>query len=198
MSSADLVVIGAGPAGLAASLAAAECGLHVVLVDERPAPGGQYLGGRQPSATPAERQGRTLLDRLPYHSIDLRSQTVVWNLSPDLYVSLFGPQGADTVAARAVIVAGGGRERVLPFPGWTLPGVMTAGAAQLLVKNYGVTPGHRVLLAGSGPLLLPAASALAAAGATVVAVLEAGHPAAWLPQGPALAFSVSGGGRLAE
>ena len=84
--------------------------------------------------------------------------------------------GAERMEADAVILATGARETVTPFPGWTLPGVMTVGAAQLLVKRHGVCPagpGQRVLLAGSGPLLLPAAARLVEAGAHVVGVLEA-------------------------
>ena len=84
-----------------------------------------------------------------------------------------------------MILATGAREQTVPFPGWTLPGVMTVGAAQLLAKRHGLTPGKRVLVAGSGPLLLPAAAKLAELGAQVVGVLEATHPRAWLPFAPA-------------
>jgi NADPH-dependent 2,4-dienoyl-CoA reductase/sulfur reductase-like enzyme len=78
------------------------------------------------------------------------------------------------------VLAAGAREQVIPFPGWTLPGVMTVGAAQLLAKRRRVLPGKRVLIAGSGPLLLAAAATLASHGAQVVAVLEATRPQAWL------------------
>jgi NADPH-dependent 2,4-dienoyl-CoA reductase/sulfur reductase-like enzyme len=78
--------------------------------------------------------------------------------------------------ARAVVVATGATEIALPFPGWDLPGVTAAGAAQALLKGQGVAVGHRVLVSGSGPLLLPAAAALAASGVRVVAVLEATAP----------------------
>ena len=119
-------------------------------------------------------------------------------MSPGLRLDLYGPQGLQALEARAVIVAGGGRELVLPFPGWTLPGVMTAGAAQLLVKKYGVLPGRRILLAGSGPLLLPVAHSLAQAGANVISILEATGPLSWLRRAPALLQMLGDWDRLAE
>ncbi len=111
---------------------------------------------------------------------------MAWNLAGDLTLSLYH-RGEVTSSLRvgAVILASGAREQVVPFPGWTLPGVMTVGAAQLLAKRHGLIPGKRVLLAGSGPLLLPAAARLAELGAEVVGVLEATHPTAWLPYAPA-------------
>jgi NADPH-dependent 2,4-dienoyl-CoA reductase/sulfur reductase-like enzyme len=185
MWSTDLAVIGAGPAGLAAALTAAHAGMSVVLLDERPAAGGQYLGGRLPPDSPAGRAGTTLLDQLPLSEVDWRAGTLVWDLRPDLTIGTLAGDVVAWLQARAVIVAGGARELVLPFPGWTLPGVMTPGAAQLLVKRYDVLPGRRVLLAGSGPLLLPAAQALAHAGATVVGLLETAHPSHMLRGAPA-------------
>jgi NADPH-dependent 2,4-dienoyl-CoA reductase/sulfur reductase-like enzyme len=198
MTELDLAVIGAGPAGLAAAVAGARAGLHVTLIDERPAPGGQYLGGHAPALTGAERRGRELLAQLPDSGVILRSQTLVWDLAAGLRLSLYGPDGAQTLEVQAAIVAGGARELVLPFPGWTLPGVMTAGAAQLLVKKYGVVPGQRVLLAGSGPLLLPVVYGLVGAGAQVVAVLEATQPADWLRQAPALGLAAGAWDRAGE
>ncbi len=100
-----------------------------------------------------------------------------------------GPEGGaeTTVEVRAVVLATGAAELVLPFPGWDLPGVTTAGAAQALLKSQGVTVGRRVLVAGSGPRLLPVAASLAQAGVTVVAVLEATPAPADLPQAAGLA-----------
>jgi NADPH-dependent 2,4-dienoyl-CoA reductase/sulfur reductase-like enzyme len=98
-------------------------------------------------------------------------------MTGDLELDLIGPSGASRLVARAVVVAGGAHELVAPFPGWTLPGVVTAGAAQTLLKEHGTAPGQRVLLAGSGPLLLVVAAALAAAGVPVVAMAEAARPA---------------------
>jgi len=185
MTATELAVVGAGPAGLAA-VAAAGLGVEVVLVDEYPRPGGQYLKGAPHAATPAstvERQGHTLLAELARLGVSLRTQTQVWGIE-GLKLALHGPDGLDWLEAEAVVVATGARELVLPFPGWTLPGVMTLGGAQILAKEHGVLPGQRILLAGSGPLLLAVADELVRQGVEVVAVLEATHPGQWLRHAP--------------
>ena len=187
----DVAVIGAGPAGLSAALAAAELGLKVTLIDESPAAGGQYLVDRPgesapPSVSAAERRGHALLRRLADAPVAWRAETLAWHLESDLTLWLYRRgEATSPLRAGAVILASGAREQAVPFPGWTLPGVMTVGAAQLLAKRHGILPGKRVLLAGSGPLLLPAAAKLAELGAEVVGVLEATHPGAWLPYAPA-------------
>jgi NADPH-dependent 2,4-dienoyl-CoA reductase/sulfur reductase-like enzyme len=213
MASTDVAVVGAGPAGLSAALTAANLGLKVTLIDELPAPGGQYLVGnpaihsrdtKQPPFSAAERQGLALLGSLAQTSVETRFETLVWHLGSDYepfprcwtlglyhFPPELGGQGGiagkvEYLTAGAVILASGAREQVVPFPGWTLPGVMTIGAAQLLARRHGVAAGRRVLLAGSGPLLLPAAVHLAGLGAEVVALLEATHPLDWLPHGPAV------------
>jgi NADPH-dependent 2,4-dienoyl-CoA reductase/sulfur reductase-like enzyme len=84
------------------------------------------------------------------------------------------------VSSRYLVLAPGAYDRQIPFPGWDLPGVMTAGGAQALLKGQGVVAGRRVLVAGTGPFLLPVAAGLAMRGATVAGVHEANHPAAWL------------------
>jgi NADPH-dependent 2,4-dienoyl-CoA reductase/sulfur reductase-like enzyme len=189
MARTDVVVIGAGPGGLSAALAAADRGLNVTLIDELPAPGGQYLVGEGAGAHPvsaAERQGVDLLARLPQAGVETRFETLVWNLSGDLLLALYRSGRVEYLAAGAVILAAGAREQVIPFPGWTLPGVMTVGAAQLLAKRHRVIPGRRVLLAGSGPFLLPAAAHLADLGAEIPAILEATRLRAWLKHAPAV------------
>jgi NADPH-dependent 2,4-dienoyl-CoA reductase/sulfur reductase-like enzyme len=213
MAATDVAVIGAGPGGLSAALTAVGLGLRVTLIDELPAPGGQYLVGRETfhrlaaehfPLSAAERQGMNLLERLPQAGVGTRFETLVWYLADcrepsgrDLTLGLYhsspglGCQegredSVEYLTAGAVILAAGAREQVVPFPGWTLPGMMTVGASQLLAKRHGVIPGHRVLLAGSGPLLLPAAVHLAEVGAEVLAVLEATHLRAWLKHGPAV------------
>jgi thioredoxin reductase/bacterioferritin-associated ferredoxin len=191
----DVAVIGAGPAGLAAALTAARLGLRSVLIDELPHPGGQYLvqmagALRTPAAHPpvssAERRGLDLLRAMADARLEWWGETLVWHLDADLRVwSYRRGEATSFLRAGAVILASGAREQAMPFPGWTLPGVMTVGAAQLLAKRHGLLPGRRVLTAGSGPLLLPAAAKLAELGAHVVGVLEATHPTAWLPHAAA-------------
>jgi NADPH-dependent 2,4-dienoyl-CoA reductase/sulfur reductase-like enzyme len=191
---ADVAVVGAGPAGMAAALAAADLGAQVVLVDAGAAMGGQIY--RQPATAEAAAGpsvGPKLPQRLRRAAGHLRIQhlpgTTVWQaikVTDGAGGAEFGlwltsaagradaeTAGPDQLLARAVVVATGASEVVLPFPGWELPGVTTVGAAQALLKGQGVVAGRRVLVAGSGPLLLPAAAGLAEAGAHVVAVLEA-------------------------
>jgi NADPH-dependent 2,4-dienoyl-CoA reductase/sulfur reductase-like enzyme len=89
-----------------------------------------------------------------------------------------------TIVADVVVLATGAHERVVPFPGWDLPGVMTVGGAQALLKGQGVRPGEAVVVAGAGPLLLPVAASLVAVGTRLVAVADAGSPLAWASGGP--------------
>jgi D-hydroxyproline dehydrogenase subunit alpha len=190
MATTDLAVVGAGPAGLAAAIAAAKAGVRVTLVDEYARPGGQYLKGAHhsaglPRALATERKGHALLDQLSGLDIELRTETLVWGIE-GLRLALAHSGALDWLEADAVIVATGARELVVPFPGWTLPGVMTLGAAQVLAKEHGVAPGKRVLLAGTGPLLLPAVNQLTTLGAQVVAILEATRPGGWVAHAPAL------------
>lgn len=189
MATTELAVIGAGPAGLAAAITAAQAGVRVTLLDEYPRPGGQYLKGAAGAAgspvSATERQGRALLQKLAGLPIELRLQTLVWGIEGKRLV-LAGPAGLDWLEAGAIIAATGARELVMPFPGWTLPGVLTLGAAQVLAKEHGVLPGRRILLAGSGPLLLPVANQLAHRGAQVIAVLEATRPAQWFAHAAAV------------
>ncbi len=188
MPFAELAVVGAGPAGLSAAVTAARLGVKVVLIDEYIQPGGQYLKGETFADTlssPAERQGRALLRSLPSAGITTYWQTVVWH-SEKNRLHLHRPQGPLTLDAATVIAATGARELALPFPGWTLPGVMTVGGIQVLVKAHRVLPGQKILLAGSGPLLLAAAYTLISHGLPPVAVLESSAPRQWMRFGPAL------------
>ncbi|MFF9300807.1 NAD(P)/FAD-dependent oxidoreductase [Streptomyces sp. NPDC014764] len=186
----DLAVIGAGPAGIAAALAAARRGIRVALVDAAPGPGGQYF--RQPApgldtegAVPRHgpRTWTRLRDALAASTVDVRPEHHVWCVereSAGLTVhALLGPEQRESVELRAdaVLLATGGYETVLPFPGWTLPGVVTAGGAQAMLKGGLVTPGHTAVVAGAGPLLLPVATGLAAAGVRVAALVESSDPA---------------------
>ena len=183
----ELVVIGAGPAGMEAALAAAEAGVEVVLIDRQSRPGGQYY--RQPlevssgapsgvslGAPPAEAQ-RLFQQLAGAANLRCLSETLVWGAfpaetGPGWVLSLVGPEAPPRLQAETLVLATGAYDRPVAFPGWTLPGVMTAGAAQTLLKSQRVLPGRRILLAGSGPLQLALAAQLAQAGAEVVAVLE--------------------------
>lgn len=174
--SAEIVVVGAGPGGLSAAAAAAQCGAQVTLIDAHPVPGGQYY--HQPPdrfrqlATSRQKDGRKLWQHVTDAGVKILSDTTVWNLDGKKTLSIYGPNGINTVRAQIVILSTGAYERTAAFPGWTLPGVITAGAAQILLYHR-VKPGLRVLAAGTGPLQLVTAANLVKAGIDVVSVLEA-------------------------
>ncbi|MYX32405.1 MULTISPECIES: NAD(P)/FAD-dependent oxidoreductase [unclassified Streptomyces] len=181
----ELAVVGAGPAGLAAALEAADAGVRVALVDAAPQAGGQFY--RQPApGLRARRAGalhhawgtwRRLRGRLDAHigagRVTHLPGCQVWCLEPGFTLHTLE---AGAIGADGVVLATGGYEKVLPFPGWTLPGVVTAGGAQAMLKGGLVLPGRTVVVAGTGPLLLPVAAGLAAAGARVAALAEAADP----------------------
>ncbi|MBY6260896.1 FAD-dependent oxidoreductase [Azospirillum sp. 412522] len=184
----DLLVIGAGPAGLAAAEAAARRGAAVVVLDERPQSGGQYFKPLAPSHRadrPTDRQfraGLALLDAAKAAGAAIVQEATVWGAhAPDEVVAVVA--GRETVyRPRRLVIAGGAYERPAPFEGWTLPGVMTTGAGQTLARAYRVAPGRRVVVAGNGPLNLQLACELVEGGVEVAAVLESAprpSPAQW-------------------
>jgi thioredoxin reductase len=147
----------------------------VTLLDGYPRPGGQYY--RLPPerllsrATRRQQEGLRLWQSTLDAGVEILPERVVWNLTHERVLIIAGPHGRGTIRAGAVIVASGAYERLVPFPGWTLPGVMTSGAAQALLYQ-GVQPGRRVLLAGCGPLQWTTAAEILEAGVEVAAVLE--------------------------
>ncbi len=185
--SIQLAVVGAGPAGLAAALEAEELGLPVTLIDLFPQPGGQYFK-QAPVAfgveAPQDGEARRLLHGLGRPGVRLMSEASAWGIFPDrkddgYLLGLCGPGGTPRrLRARTVILATGAYDRPVPFPGWTLPGVMTAGAALTLLRHQRVLPGQRVLLSGTGPLQLVLAQELIDAGADLAGILDA-NPFPW-------------------
>lgn len=175
----QLAVIGAGPTGLAASTTASEHGLSVALFDEQPAPGGQIY--RAIESVPEQRaeqlgaeylRGGELARALRRSAVDYFPNSRVWSLNRDREIGLLHHQQTCIITAGQVLVAGGAMERPVPFPGWTLPGVMHAGAGQILLKTAGMVPANGVVLAGSGPLLLLLAHQYLHAGVEIKALLD--------------------------
>lgn len=198
---ADLLVVGGGAGGLSAAVAARSAGLDVLLLDERPHPGGQYYKQAAPAlgAPPLDAQqraGEALHAEAVRRGVRILPGAEVW--APlDARSVLFVRHGASAIArGRALLLATGAFERGVPFPGWTLPGVMTTGALQTFWRSHRVRPGRRVLVAGNGPLNLQVANEARDAGAEVVAVVEAApllDPRRW----PALARMAAADPRLA-
>jgi NADPH-dependent 2,4-dienoyl-CoA reductase/sulfur reductase-like enzyme len=188
MIESDIAIVGAGPAGLAAAGFALEYGLTVTLLDDNPTPGGQYF--RQPP--PAlrrdvttrqdqdHRRAAVLFEVLAHARLRHLPDAVVWDAPEPGVLAFAGGRESGRVRAAVTILATGAVERAVPFPGWTLPGVMTAGGVQNLIKGQRVLPGRRFLVAGNGPLLLAVAHSIVRAGGKVVEVAEsASAPGSW-------------------
>lgn len=184
MKELELVIVGAGPAGLCAAMEAAGAGAGVTLFDEQHSPGGQifrqYQQGFQVTRPellgPDYRRGQELLKRFrAAGGVDHRERAAVWGLFPDRELAFCQDGNSQSVRYQTLILATGAYDRPVCFPGWTLPGVLTAGGTQVMVKNQRVLPGKRFLLAGTGPLQLALANQITAAGGEVVAICEAGR-----------------------
>jgi len=173
----DILIIGAGPAGMAAALAAAPSGAAIVLVDDNPAPGGQiWRDGPGAHLPPLARTHRERLAGLPNVRVLTGTRVVGLGDTPatDTAPALLlenGQQGWTQHCGRLVLCTGA-RELLLPFPGWTLPGVTGAGGLQALIKAGLPVRGQRIVIAGTGPLLLAAAHTAREAGAQVLRIAE--------------------------
>jgi NADPH-dependent 2,4-dienoyl-CoA reductase/sulfur reductase-like enzyme len=193
----QIAVIGSGPAGMAAAIEASDLEISVVVLDQQPAPGGQIYRGLEKQKNSGEAlfgtdyfQGRPLIDAFRQNSIDYRAETQVWEVTKNKNIHFLADKSAKRIQAEQIIIAGGAQERPFPFPGWTLPGVMTAGAAQILLKAASMGAGHAVF-AGSGPLLYLIVSQYLRAGLPVTAVLETTPFSNYLRATPHLAAGVS-------
>jgi len=195
----DVAIVGAGPAGLAAPATTAGAGLTTLLLDENPAPGGQVW--RAVTTTPVQERsilgddywaGAALVAEAKASGAEIVQGATVWSLDAtrELAVSCGGT--SRFIKARRVILATGALERPFPIPGWTLPGVMAAGALQTLLKASALVPEGRVVLAGTGPLLWLLAAQLLRAGAPIEALLDTTPAANYLRALPHVAaFALS-------
>lgn len=185
-TSTDVLIIGAGAAGLSAAALISSVGVNVVVLDENALPGGQYyrqsrLAGSLPAKIvgPSQDAGRALIDQVNLEYARIYTDTLVWGVEGNNTVLYAQGGRSGRISSKAIILATGAHERVIPFPGWTLPGVMTAGAAQTLLKAQGLLPGKRIVIAGTGPFLFPVSTQLAAAGARLEAVCELSRDRLW-------------------
>ena len=166
----DVVVVGAGPAGIAAACMAADRGRKVTVLDNSPWLGGQIWRGAL--AHSGHGPARHWIDRLQKSGVTVLSNATAF-AAPSSHVLLAEtPDGVLELSWKKLVLAPGARERFLPFPGWTLPGVVGPGGLYAMVKSGWPIAGKRVVVAGSGPLLLAAADGLKQAGARVSSVAE--------------------------
>jgi len=178
----DAVIIGMGPAGMAAAIEMAEQGVNTSVIDESPEAGGQiyrrFSTGLEISDTnflgPKHKNGAKLIKRFNSlrHKITVLSDTYVWGFFGANTLSLVKQGEICLVTFNKLLLTEGAMERSIPFPGWTLPGIMTLGGLQRTVIHERLLPGRRFLLAGCSPLLLPVAAALTAAGAEIIALCD--------------------------
>jgi NADPH-dependent 2,4-dienoyl-CoA reductase/sulfur reductase-like enzyme len=179
-----IAIIGAGPAGLAAAKVASEIGAEVIVLDSAPRPGGQYWRHRDGVQGYKSHRASGYFDAV----INSRNVTYihgaqVWSATRNkssITLNYLQSGVEKTITVEKLILTTGAYDRSIPFTGWELPGSMTPGAAQALLKGYGVVAGKKILVSGTGPFLLPVAVGLAEAGAEVLGIVEAHSPLRWL------------------
>jgi D-hydroxyproline dehydrogenase subunit alpha len=192
MASPEIVIVGAGPAGLAAGIEAARLSASVLVLDEYAQPGGQYYrqlapgfsASRDRSLFAHAREGQARVEEARQCGVQFLPGALAWGGFADGTIALQVDDASQTLKPAKLILASGAHDRPVAFPGWTLPGVIASGAAQALVRSHGILPGRRILMAGTGPLQIAVAAQLVEAGAQLAGVLEANRPAALLRTAP--------------
>ena len=190
----DLIVIGAGPAGISAAITASRHGLKVTLIDDAPIAGGQIY-----RATPKEwtqnasssayqdlDDGNALRDLLSNSNVTHLTNHAVWAVAPGFQVRAVSVSKEIKLSAKKLIVCSGVTERILPFPGWTTPGVIGLAASTNLLKSQQILPGREPVIAGSGPLLYAVANAIIVAGGRPTAIVDLGSLVDWIVSLPKL------------
>lgn len=184
MKEVEMAIVGAGPAGLSAAIEAAKAGVHVVLIDENKRPGGQLFKQTHKFFGTMEHYagirgieiGERLLKETEDLGVGVLLNTTVWGIFNKDVLAFIQDEKGGQLKAKKILLATGANEDPLPFPGWTLPGVMGAGAVQTLINIQRVLPGRRALMIGAGNVGLIVAYHLMQAGAEVIKVVE-GKPA---------------------
>ncbi|WP_255309032.1 NAD(P)/FAD-dependent oxidoreductase [Sphingobium fuliginis] len=177
--------MGAGPAGMAAAITARGNGLETLIIDDQPTPGGQIWRAVEAGARndrilgPSYAEGRAIADAFRSSGADYRQGTQLWQVERGLRALVSRDGKSYAIEPRAIILATGAQERAAPFPGWTLPGVLTVGAAQILLKSAGQIPDGAVWIAGCGPLPLLYAIQLLEAGGEIAGFLDTTPHGQW-------------------
>ena len=189
----DLVVLGAGPAGVAAANVASKEGAEVVIIDENSSAGGQIYRAPPNEFQPQNsfksdefREGEKQRNILKNSNVKALFKHRVWSVSSDLVVSTVGPNGLSSWHARSLIIANGALERIIPFPGWTTPGVIGLAASTILLKSQYVLPGQSTVVAGCGPLLIAVANGIIKSGGKVSAIIDLNSKSDWIKAFPRL------------
>ena len=189
----DLVVLGAGPAGVAAANVASKEGAEVVIIDENSSAGGQIYRAPPKEFQPQNsfksdefREGEKQRNILKNSNVKALFKHRVWSVSSDLVVSTVGPNGLSSWHARSLIIANGALERIIPFPGWTIPGVIGLAASTILLKSQYVLPGQSTVVAGCGPLLIAVANGIIKSGGKVSAIIDLNSKSDWIKAFPRL------------
>lgn len=192
----QVAIVGGGPAGMTAARELAGYGVGTLILDEGHRLGGQifrqkpegFESGIAPRYTaPSHNAGHRLIEDVVASKVSVESGVTVWDIAAG---QVFAEADGRllTVDADYILLATGAMDRVLPFPGWTLPGAVTPGAAQVMVRGQMLKPGQRAVVAGTGPLLLPTVTSLLAAGVEIVALLEANRIGGLLGSFPGVVF----------
>lgn len=198
----DVLIVGAGPAGMSAAIVARRYGLDVLVVDEQAAPGGQIWRGVEAAAGTRRaailgksyEEGLAVVSRFRASAVAYEPETQVWQVEPGPRAFMTRHGTTSSIDAGCLLLATGAQERPAPFPGWTLPGVMTVGAAQIVLKASGQIPAEPVWIAGNGPLALLYATQLLKSGGRIAGFLstQSSRTAAEVPKLAAAAFSAPG------
>lgn len=204
MTATDLLIVGAGPAGMAAAVEARRFGLDVTVVDEQQDPGGQiWRAVERVAASPrGDILGESYVEGLRFardfreSGANYEAGAQLWQIEPGFRAFITQGHKARMISAKAVVLATGAQERPVPFPGWTLPGVMTVGAAQILLKSAGEIPDKPVWVAGSGPLPLLYLAQLLRAGGRIAGYLDTTPPGGWRRALPHLPKALGAMGEL--
>lgn len=194
----DVVIIGAGPAGANAAIDVSNNGLKTLLIDEQPNAGGQVWRMKSKSVlkapvTEASEKGDDLRALVATSGVEVKYQTRVWQIEKSDTGWLLGLQGDEVhqIRAKSLVIATGAQERVIPVPGWTLPGVFGLAGATALFKEHMQVPGRRTIVAGNGPLLFFVASEVLRLGGRVSAVVSLNSRVDWLKAMPAMILKPS-------